>query len=57
VTKAEFVDLGVMKGNKGDQNYQVPANVDLSQYQSLTIWCRRFAVNFATAPLAPPKQI
>jgi electron transfer DM13 len=57
VTKAEFVDLGVMKGNKGDQNYQVPANVDLSQYQSLTIWCRRFAVNFATAPLTPPKQI
>jgi Electron transfer DM13 len=57
VTRAGFVDLGAMKGNKGDQNYEVPANVDLSQYQSVTIWCRRFGVNFATAPLTPPKQI
>jgi hypothetical protein len=57
VTKAGFVDLGAMKGNKGDQNYQVPANLDLNQYQSVTIWCRRFGVNFATAPLTPPKQI
>jgi hypothetical protein len=57
VTRAGFVDLGAMKGNKGDQNYQVPTDIDLSQYQSVTIWCRRFGVNFATAPLIPPKQI
>ena len=57
VTRAGFVDLGAMKGNKGDQNYEVPTNTDLSQYQSVTIWCRRFGVNFATAPLTPPKQI
>jgi hypothetical protein len=57
VTRAGFVDLGAMKGNKGDQNYEGPANVDLRQYQSVTIWCRRFGVNFATAPLTPPKQI
>jgi Electron transfer DM13 len=30
VTRAGFVDLGAMKGNKGDQNYEVPANIDLS---------------------------
>ena len=57
VTRAGFVDLGAMKGNKGDQNYDVPTSIDLSQYQSVTIWCRRFGVNFATAPLTPPKQI
>jgi hypothetical protein len=57
VTRAGFIDLGAMKGNKGDQNYEVPTNLDLSQYQSVTIWCRRFGVNFATAPLTPPKQI
>jgi hypothetical protein len=57
VTRAGFVDLGAMKGNKGDQNYEVPTNIDLSQYQSVTIWCRRFGVNFATALLTPPKQI
>lgn len=57
VTRAGFVDLGAMKGNRGDQNYQVPASIDLSQYQAVTIWCRRFGVNFATAPLTPQEQI
>jgi Electron transfer DM13 len=57
VTRAGFVDLGAMKGNKGDQNYEVSAELDLSQYQSVTIWCRRFGVNFATAPLTQRKQI
>jgi hypothetical protein len=57
VTRAGFIDLGAMKGNRGDQNYEVPANIDLSQYQAVTVWCRRFSVNFATAPLTPPKQI
>jgi electron transfer DM13 len=51
VKKAEYVDLGSMKGNVGDQNYDVPATVDLAKYQAVTIWCARFNVNFATAPL------
>src|SRR5262245_38488996 len=51
VKNAGFVDLGSMKGNIGDQNYDVPANVDLTKYQAVTIWCARFNVNFATAPL------
>lgn len=51
VIKAGFVDLGSMKGNVGDQNYDVPSNVDLAKYQAVTIWCARFNVNFATAPL------
>jgi hypothetical protein len=53
VTKAGFVELGALKGNEGDQNYDIPANVDLDKYRAVTIWCRRFSVNFATAPLAP----
>jgi Electron transfer DM13 len=57
VTRAGFVDLGAMKGNRGDQNYEVPTNIDLGQYQAVTIWCRRFGVNFATAPLTLQKQI
>jgi hypothetical protein len=51
VQKAGFIDLGSMKGNIGDQNYDVPRNVDLSKYKAVTIWCARFSVNFATAPL------
>jgi hypothetical protein len=53
VTKAGFVELGKLKGNEGDQNYDVPDDLDLSQYRAVTIWCRRFSVNFATAPLTP----
>ena len=53
VSKAGFVELGALKGNQGDQNYDVPASVDLGKYRAVTIWCRRFSVNFATAPLAP----
>ena len=51
VTKAGFIHVGPLKGNIGDQNYELPGNVDLNKYQSVTIWCRRFGVNFATAPL------
>ena len=51
VKKAGFVDLGSMKGNVGDQNYDVPAGVDLDKYRTVTIWCARFNVNFAAAPL------
>ena len=52
VKNAGFVDLGSMKGNVGDQNYDVPGSVDLAKYQAVTIWCARFNVNFATAPLS-----
>jgi len=31
----------------------VPDDLDLSRYRAVTIWCRRFSVNFATAPLTP----
>ncbi len=53
VTKAGFVELGKLKGNQGDQNYDVPDDLDLSRYRAVTIWCHRFNVNFATAPLTP----
>ena len=51
VTKAGFVDLGSLKGNIGDQNYDLPASADLAKYRAVTIWCKRFGVNFGTAPL------
>ena len=51
VTKAGFIDVGSLKGNIGDQNYDLPANADLSKYRAVTIWCKRFSVNFGTAPL------
>lgn len=53
VGKVGFIELGALKGNQGDQNYDVPATIDLGKYRAVTIWCHRFSVNFATAPLAP----
>jgi hypothetical protein len=52
VKSAGFIELGKLKGNRGDQNYEIPTSVDLSQYRSVTIWCKRFSVNFGTAPLS-----
>lgn len=46
-----FVDLGALKGNRGNQNYEIPDDVDLSRYESAVIWCRRFTVGFGVAPL------
>ena len=49
--QAGVVDLGALKGNIGDQNYDVPADLDLTKYRAVSIWCRRFSVNFGAAPL------
>ncbi|MFI6416230.1 DM13 domain-containing protein [Streptomyces sp. NPDC050842] len=46
------VALGKLKGNKGDQNYAVPADADLTALTSVTIWCDRFDVSFGAAALA-----
>jgi hypothetical protein len=54
--RAGFVDLGALKGNIGDQNYDVPAGLDLSRYRAVSIWCRRFSVNFGAAPLVAPAR-
>lgn len=48
-----FLSLGPLKGNVGDQNYVIPAGVDLSRYAAVSVWCRRFGVNFTTATLRP----
>ena len=53
VEQAGFVDLGVIKGNVGDQNYTLASDLDLAKYRSVSIWCKRFSVNFGAAALRP----
>ncbi len=48
----ERVELGKLKGNEGDQNYQIPAGADLAKLQTVSIDCERFNANFGAAPLA-----
>jgi hypothetical protein len=49
----DIVDLGRLKGNKGGQNYDLPAGVDLDRYPTVVIWCRRFSVGFGAGTLLP----
>jgi hypothetical protein len=53
VLHAGFIDLGLIKGNIGDQNYTIGPDVDLSKYRTVSVWCKRFSVNFGAAPLIP----
>ncbi len=48
-----YVDLGELKGNKGSQNYRIPAKADLTKLTSVSIWCDRFSVSFGAAQLNP----
>ncbi|MDO8307100.1 MAG: DM13 domain-containing protein [Actinomycetota bacterium] len=47
----DYADLGELKGNRGNQNYRIPATVDLGDLTSVTIWCDRFSVSFGAAEL------
>lgn len=51
VRQAGYVDLGSLKGNVGDQNYQIPADVDLNIQVSVVIYCQPFHVIFSVASL------
>jgi Electron transfer DM13 len=48
----KWVELGPLKGTHGLQVYDVPQGTDVSQFKSVTIWCKRFSVSFGAAPLA-----
>ncbi len=50
---SDFVNLGRLKGNIGDQNYKIPEGTDLSKYNTALIWCQAFSVLFGSAELRP----
>jgi hypothetical protein len=47
----EKLELGALKGNEGDQNYDIPAGTDLEKFKTVSIYCERFNANFGAAPL------
>ncbi len=53
VKQSEIYQLGPIKGNVGNQNYELGPEVDLDKFKSVVIWCKRFGVNFAVAQLEP----
>ena len=51
VKTAGYVDLGKLKGNKGNQNYPIPDDVDVDSQMSVVIYCVPFSVVFSVATL------
>jgi hypothetical protein len=48
-----YLDLGPLKGNIGNQNYDLPAGLLLQDYRSVVVWCQPFRVPFNAAALNP----
>jgi hypothetical protein len=48
---SDFVSLGRLKGNIGNQNYEIPEGTELSKYDTVLMWCRAFSVLFGSAEL------
>jgi hypothetical protein len=48
----DFVNVGRLKGNVGNQNYEIPEGTDLSKYNTVLIWCRAFSFLFGSAQLS-----
>jgi Electron transfer DM13 len=49
----DYVNLGRLQGNIGDQNYELPGDVDPARHASVVIWCDRFDSAFGAADLTP----
>jgi len=45
----DYVELAKLKGNQGDQNYEVPVAVDLQKYNAVVIYCERYNAVFGVA--------
>lgn len=48
---SDFLNVGRLKGNVGNQNYEIPEGTDLSKYNTVLIWCRAFSFLFGSAQL------
>ena len=49
---SEFINLGELKANRGNQNYEIPDDANLDKYNKVLIWCKAFGVLFGSAELS-----
>ena len=52
----DFINLGKLKANNGNQNYNIPTGTDLEKYDNVLIWCKAFSVLFGSVDLKPQQQ-
>jgi hypothetical protein len=48
-----YLEIQALKANEGDQNYELPADLNLDEFKAVVIYCRAFSFVFSTAELAP----
>lgn len=53
IREQDYVSLGMLQSTSGSQRYAIPADLNLSEFASVTIWCRQFNANFGYAQLLP----
>lgn len=51
IAEADYAFIGELQTTNGTQTYKIPENIEVSQYQSVAIWCRRFNATFGSAAL------
>lgn len=52
VSENQWISLGTLKGNVGDQAYAIPDDTDVALFKSVVIWCEQFGVLFSPAALS-----
>jgi hypothetical protein len=53
IKEGDYVLLAPLKSYSGTQSYLIPANLNLDDFKSAAIWCRRFNATFGAATLKP----
>ncbi|MCJ8325115.1 MAG: DM13 domain-containing protein [Rhizobiales bacterium] len=54
VKNSKTLEVAILRGNIGNQNYTLPGGINLNDYGSVVIWCKQFGVLFASANLEVP---
>ena len=52
VNEQDYVILTSLQSFNGKQRYAIPADLNLNEFSSVAIWCRRFNITFGYAGLA-----
>ncbi len=51
IDATDIINLGKLKANIGNQNYDIPEGTDLEKYNKVLIWCKSFSVLFGSSEL------
>ncbi len=49
LSKADYITLAPLKSTEGTQRYAIPDNIQINNFESVAIWCRKFNVTFGYA--------